>query len=155
MFMSSAKVQHYHDPEKMLNMKRNIRKDNYVGLAKHMSVNPDVLIFRRFGCLNAQNLLRLQAKVNILENRLRDEEERLRKLHAREAKLRNEEANISSNTLPADSQPLYLRDWERLEVDAISGKEDAVSYVRLLEEISVALEAYSKTQKHNAAPFST
>lgn len=140
---SSLKVQQHYDPEKAYNMKRNIRNDNYVGLANHMSANPDVLIFRRFGCLNAQNLLRLQAKVNILENRLRDEEARLRKLYAHQAKMRQEESNRSSDALSADSQPLYLRDWESLEADALSGKEDALSYLRLFEEISVALKEYN------------
>lgn len=151
--MSSATTP-YRDLEKAPEMDRSARKDSYVGLAHQMSVNPDVLIFRRFGDLNAQNLLRLQAKVNILEDRLRDEEERLRKLHAAKVKMQKKEQN-ASDTGAADSQPFYLRDWERLEQDVKFGNDDAMSYVRLFDEVSLVLKEYSKFQNYNACVFLT
>ena len=48
--------------------------DSYAGLAILMNGNSDVAIVRRFGDLNAQNLLYLQAELVSLENKLREQE---------------------------------------------------------------------------------
>ena len=48
--------------------------DSYAGLGTVMDRNPDVAIVRRFGPLNAQNLLYLQAELVILERKLRERE---------------------------------------------------------------------------------
>ena len=45
--------------------------EGYARLASLMGAYPEVAIFRRFGALNAQNLLYLQAKLVALENDLR------------------------------------------------------------------------------------
>jgi hypothetical protein len=44
----------------------------YPKLAAQMELQPETSMFRRFGFLNAQNLLYLQAELTILEKRLRD-----------------------------------------------------------------------------------
>jgi hypothetical protein len=44
----------------------------YPKLAAQMEIQPETSMFRRFGFLNAQNLLYFQAELIILEKRLRD-----------------------------------------------------------------------------------
>lgn len=44
----------------------------YPKLAGQMGIQPETTIFRRFGFLNAQNLLYLQAELTWLEKRLRE-----------------------------------------------------------------------------------
>ena len=46
--------------------------EGYSRLATMMGAHPEVAIYRRFGALNAQNLLYLQAELVDLENQLRD-----------------------------------------------------------------------------------
>jgi hypothetical protein len=46
--------------------------EGYAKLAWLMGAHPEVAIFRRFGALNAQNLLYLQAELVFLEHKLRD-----------------------------------------------------------------------------------
>jgi hypothetical protein len=43
--------------------------NGYPKLARHMGASPEIAIFRRFGALNAQNLLYLQAELVHLEKR--------------------------------------------------------------------------------------
>lgn len=47
--------------------------EGYAKLASLMGANPEVAILRRFGAMNAQNLLYLQAELVALENELRDD----------------------------------------------------------------------------------
>jgi hypothetical protein len=44
----------------------------YPKLAAQMELQPETSLFRRFGFLNAQNLLHYQAELTILEKHLRD-----------------------------------------------------------------------------------
>jgi len=44
----------------------------YPKLAAQMEILPELAIFRRFGALNAQNLLYMQAELTYLENKLRE-----------------------------------------------------------------------------------
>jgi len=46
----------------------------YPKLAAKMEIQPEVAIFRRFGALNAQNLLYLQAELTYLERELRKQQ---------------------------------------------------------------------------------
>ena len=46
--------------------------DGYPRLGRLMSASPALAIFRRFGTLNAQNLLYLQAEINELERELQE-----------------------------------------------------------------------------------
>jgi len=58
-------------------MRRSPRHVNgYPKLAHHMGASPEIAIFRRFGALNAQNLLYLQAELVHLEKTLREFEKR-------------------------------------------------------------------------------
>ena len=50
--------------------------NGYPKLAYHMGTSPEVTIFRRFGALNAKNLLYLQAELVHLEKKLCELEER-------------------------------------------------------------------------------
>lgn len=52
---------------------------SYPKLSRFMSSWPDVAIFRRFGTLNAENLLLLQAEISHLEDRLQRQREEQRR----------------------------------------------------------------------------
>jgi hypothetical protein len=49
--------------------------EGYAQLAQRMTNHPDLGILRRFGALNVQNLLYLQAELTVLESKLRKVEE--------------------------------------------------------------------------------
>ena len=61
-----------HDIEKNLHLERP--NDSYAGFGALMNGNSDVAIVRKFGDLNAQNILYLQAELVTLENKLRKQE---------------------------------------------------------------------------------
>lgn len=50
------------------------RVKGYPKLAGQIELRPETAIFRRFGALNAQNILYLQAELVLLENELRDQQ---------------------------------------------------------------------------------
>ena len=50
--------------------------NGYPKLARHMEISPEAAIFRRFGALNARNLLYLQAELVHLEKKLCELERR-------------------------------------------------------------------------------
>ena len=85
----------------------------YARLASLMGTYPEVAIFRRFGALNVQNLLYLQAEITILENELR----------------RTENADLES----ADQdRAIYGRDWQTLS-DSIDGSGDGSQWRTFLK----------------------
>lgn len=63
-------------PHQMVHDQQSIQSGSppagYPTLASRMSLIPEIAIFRRFGALNAQNLLYLQAELQDMEQSLRD-----------------------------------------------------------------------------------
>lgn len=94
----------------------------YPKLAARTEVQPELAIYRRFGALNAQNLLYYQAELVDLEEKVR---------------LQQEEDAKS----PKGSKPLYARTWFRLVDSATDGDTKQLDLVLKLREI---LKEYSK-----------
>lgn len=88
-----------------------------------MSDIPEAAIFRRFGFLNAQNLLYMQAELVCLE-------ERLRKRQAKDSKA-------------SGSRSLYAKNWFYLSDSADQEDGDDEQW-ELVKEIRVKLKEYSK-----------
>jgi hypothetical protein len=88
--------------------------NGYPKLARYMGASPEIAIFRRFGALNAQNLLYLQAELVHLEKKLREFEKR-----------------DSQSSEGMKSQ--YARDWfwlSRSENDGNDGQWQTVLAIR-------------------------
>ncbi|MCJ1234589.1 hypothetical protein MMC14_002550, partial [Varicellaria rhodocarpa] len=98
----------------------------YPKIAFLMSKSPEFSIFRRYGALNAKNLLYLQAELKNLEAKLHD----------------FETADESSQH---EDRMIYSRDWETLkdscEADAIAGNDK--NQWRTILEIREKLREYS------------
>jgi hypothetical protein len=96
--------------------------NGYPKLARHMGASPEMAIFRRFGALNAQNLLYLQAELVHLEKKLREFEKR-----------------DSQSSEGMKSQ--YARDWFWLSRSENDGNDDQWQTVLAIRE---KLVEYSK-----------
>jgi hypothetical protein len=94
----------------------------YPKLASIMGSYPEVGVFRRFGALNAQNLLYLQAELTCLENDLR----------------RQEKSDLESGD---QERSVYGRDWQTL-ADPISS--NANQQWKLFLKIREKLNEYSE-----------
>jgi hypothetical protein len=95
--------------------------EGYPKLACHMGVHPELAIFRRFGNLNAQNLLYLQAELVHLEEKLRGVE------------IIDGEAQLGNNSS-------YARDWYWLNNSTFEENNDQI---RIIHEIRTKLKEYS------------
>lgn len=104
----------------------------YPKLAKHMGVHPESAIFRRFGALNARNLLYLQAELTALENALK------------EAETKDAESGQGQ-------KHLYARDWFWLELSGREMNGDSLQ-LNLMMKVREKLKEYSTStisrQKH-------
>ncbi|OAK97991.1 hypothetical protein IQ06DRAFT_357127 [Phaeosphaeriaceae sp. SRC1lsM3a] len=74
----------------------------YPKLAARIEIQPQLSIYRRFGALNAQNILYLQAQLIDLETKLRTQQSR-------------------DDTNPQGKKALYAKTWYRLENSASDG----------------------------------
>lgn len=98
-----------------------------------MGIRPDSAIFRRFGALNARNLLYLQAELTHLEDALKTAEHRDSRSHV------GEKAN-------------YARDWYWLEMSPLASNEDTAQ-LNLVKKIREKLDEYSENNAHQRSPI--
>lgn len=100
--------------------------EGYAKLASLMGAYPEVAIFRRFGALNAQNLLYLQAELVILEKDLR--------------------TFAAADCVSGDpDRALYSTDWYTLSrsIDNSPGNEASAKQWRIILSIREKLKEYS------------
>lgn len=113
-------------PHQVLHDQQSIKSESspvgYPTLASRMSLIPEIAVFRRFGALNAQNLLYLQAE-------LQDMEQSLRNLQVRDSKSAGEASWHSIN-------------WWYLAHAAERGSNP--EQWNLVQEIRKKLDEYSK-----------
>ncbi|TVY80313.1 hypothetical protein LSUE1_G006859 [Lachnellula suecica] len=105
--------------------------DGYPRLAEHMGGAPEISIFRRFGALNRQNLLYLQAELTVLERELQ-------KLEAE-----------STTCAPGEPRSQYSRDWEWLNMP--DEKACLNPQWQLCLRIRTVLREYNETLLQQAA----
>lgn len=96
----------------------------YPKLAGQMAMLREIAIFRRFGALNARNLLYLQSELTDLE-----------------AALMKAEARDSAH--PKWEKQAHAKDWYWIEHSVKADDEDAVQY-NLMMKIREKLKEYSK-----------
>ena len=97
----------------------------YPRLASLMGAHPEAAIFRRFGSLNALNLLHLQAELTHLESEL-----------YRQAKADAESGHFERS--------LYDRDWQTLSQSA-TAKDANPEQWKLLLQVRDKLRQYSES----------
>jgi hypothetical protein len=95
----------------------------YPKLAAKMEIQPEASIYRRFGALNAQNLLYFQAELTFLERQLREQQW---------------QDHQDQNT---GSKSLYAVNWYRLDDSEVDGDTDQLELVLRIRE---RLKEYSK-----------
>ena len=100
----------------------------YPKLAGQIGIRPGLSIFRRFGSLNSENLLYLQAELVLLEQALEEQQQRDRK---------------STNLRTCN----YSTNWYQLKRSACNGD---VAQLNLVLEIRRVLKQYSKSHVHTA-----
>lgn len=93
----------------------------YPKLAAKIAVQPEAAIYRRFGALNAQNLLYLQAELVDLEERLKDQQ--------------GLDNNDSTGT-----KSKYAKNWFSLQDSAVDGDTEQLDLVMKIREV---LKEYS------------
>ena len=102
--------------------------EGYAKLASIMGSHPEVAILRRFGALNAQNLLYLQAELVALEDDLRA---------------------IAAEDIASDDldRAAYSRDWYTLSnsENPTAGNEDAGRQWQIILSIREKLKEYSRS----------
>lgn len=98
--------------------------NGYTKLASFISSHPELAIFRRFGTLNAQNLLYLQAELVHLENRLKE----------------CLKADASSGQI---DRTMYDRDWQSLSESTFAPDGNPEQWATALQ-IRKTLKEYSK-----------
>jgi hypothetical protein len=96
----------------------------YPKLAARMEIQPELAIYRRFGALNAQNLLYLQAELETLEKNLRKQQ-------------------IQDDNDKQGNGPRYAKDWYWLN-ESKNGAKDEQLQLQLVLQIRSTLKAYSK-----------
>jgi hypothetical protein len=94
----------------------------YPKLAAKFEVLPEVAIFRRFGALNAQNLLYYQAEITYLERKLKAQQ-------------------LQDNNQGNDQEKLYAIDWFWLEK---SQEQGSAPQLKLVLKIRKLLREYSE-----------
>lgn len=101
--------------------------DGYAKIGSLMGEYPEVAIFKRFGALNMENLLFLQAELHDLETRLRE----------------LQRADLESGLL---DQRNYSRDWYMLKEsgDSLAESGNVGQQWALMLEIREKLKKYSE-----------
>jgi hypothetical protein len=98
----------------------------YPKLAARVEVQPELGIYRRFGALNAQNLLYFQAQLVDLEARLRAQQ-------------------ALDNNSTHGKKPLYAKTWYRLEDSAIDGDTKQLDLVLKIRSVLREFSEYCLT----------
>ncbi len=98
----------------------------YPKLAAKIEIQPEAAIYRRFGALNAQNLLYFQAELSDLEGQLRDQQ-----------KSDNDQNNQGSKAL-------YAKNWFRLQNSKVDGDTEQLDLVLKIRD---TLKEYSKLSR--------
>lgn len=98
----------------------------YTTLASMMGAHPEVAVFRRFGSLNAQNILYLQAELTSLELKLK----------------KIVETNFASGH---QDRTIYDRDWQTLSDSAQAADGNPEQWLTILK-IREKLKEYSKQE---------
>lgn len=93
----------------------------YPKLAAQIEILPELAIFRRFGALNAQNLLYMQAELAYLETRLKEQQQ-------------------ADSTDPSGKKSVYALNWYWLKA---SEGTDADEQQKLILRIRGVLKEYS------------
>ena len=101
--------------------------EGYAKIASIMGSHPEVAILRRFGALNAQNLLYLQAELVALEQDLRA-------------------ISAKDSTSNEQNRTKYSRDWYTLSrsQNQTTGGEDAGKQWQTILQIRAKLKEYSR-----------
>jgi hypothetical protein len=94
----------------------------YPKLAARTEVQPEIAIYRRFGALNAQNVLYFQAELVDLEEKLRAQQ-------------------VQDDSNPKGKKSLYAKTWFRLKDSAVDGDTEQLDLVMKIRE---TLREYSK-----------
>jgi hypothetical protein len=94
----------------------------YPKLAAKIAVQPEAAIYRRFGALNAQNLLYLQAELTDLEGRLSEQQ-------------------VLDNNEQKGSKPEYAKNWFFLQDSKVDGDTEQLDLVLKVRE---TLKEYSR-----------
>lgn len=98
----------------------------YIKLGSLMGTHPEVAIFRRFGSLNAQNLLHLQAELVSLESKL----------------VRCAKADTESQD---QNRKIYDRDWQSL-TESSHTQDGNAEQLQTRLKIRKLLKEYSKKE---------
>ena len=93
----------------------------YPKLAAKIEIHPESAIYRRFGALNAQNLLYFQAELADLEDKLQDQQ--------------------VQDHRGIGSKPLYAKNWYLLQDSAVDGDTEQLDLVIKVRE---TLKEYSE-----------
>lgn len=142
-------------PHQMMNDQQSIQSGSspagYPTLASRMSLIPEIAVFRRFGALNAQNLLYLQAELQDMEQSLRD-------LQVRDSKSTGEASWHSTNwwyLAHAAERGTNPEQWEL--VQKIRKKLDEYSkfHVRTKFWCNYLFTKYSRSGYHPTIPYSS
>lgn len=96
----------------------------YEGLARFMGTYPELAIFRRFGALNLQNIIYLQAEITTLEGEF--------------------QKIVAEDNLNPERE-MFSRDWDHLAASANYGHGDgaASTRYRMILHIRQVLNDYS------------
>jgi hypothetical protein len=94
----------------------------YPKLAARIEVQPELSIYRRFGALNAQNLLYYQAELVDIEEKLRAQQ-------------------VQDDNDATGEKSLYAKTWFRLKDSAVDGDTKQLDLVTCMRE---TLKEYSK-----------
>ena len=100
--------------------------EGYAKIASIMGSHPEVAILRRFGALNAQNLLYLQAELVALEQDLRA-------------------ISAKDSTSNEQNRAKYSRDWYTLSRSQTTGGDDAGKQWQTILLIREKLKEYSRS----------
>jgi hypothetical protein len=110
----------------MAQASREMSPAGYAEMSGLMGKSPEFAIFRRFGALNAQNLLYLQAELTGLEKKLKEHE-------------------LDDQCSDTGFRSVYSRDWETLasSCDLHSGAENDPKQWQTFMAIRAKLKEYS------------
>jgi hypothetical protein len=95
----------------------------YPKLAAKIEILPEVAIYRRFGALNAQNLLYFQAQLTDLEEKIRDQQ-------------------LFDHNSPTGEKSQYAKNWFKLSDSENDGDTDQLDLVLKIREL---LKEYSES----------
>jgi hypothetical protein len=105
----------------------------YPKLAAKIEIQPELAIFRRFGALNAQNLLYYQAELVDMEEKLREQQKR-------------DDKDLKG------AKSSYAKTWYRLQESNLDGDTDQLD---LVMKIRQTLKEYSKFDILRETTFAT